>query len=89
MAARAPAEETGRVILRHIIVAVDDDEVAPAALRAAADLARRTSARLTIAHVAPTVDEVVGRLAHALAALWSGWEIRRSRSSHTLHPDFA
>ncbi|MDQ3586810.1 MAG: universal stress protein [Actinomycetota bacterium] len=59
MARRAGGVNTRGDMLRHICVAYDDDERAGWGLEVARDLARRASARLTIAHVVPPVDEAV------------------------------
>jgi hypothetical protein len=45
-------------MLHHVLVPYDESEPAQRALSAAADVASRTGARLTVAHVAPPpVDE--------------------------------
>lgn len=54
----ASAQRSGQV-LRHLCVAYGDEPPGPPALGHAAQLARRSGARLTVAHVAPPVDEPV------------------------------
>lgn len=54
----ASAQRSGQV-LRHLCVAYGDEPPGPSALGHAAQLARRSGARLTVAHVAPPVDEPV------------------------------
>jgi len=66
-------------MLTHICVAYDDGKEAGWALQFGVELARRTSARLTLAHVAPADDEPVDERQRLLFELIGGSEAVRRR----------